>query len=70
MNKFITKKNMQINHGIGTMEMKKYYITIDLSDIQAALGISQLKKNYEGVKKRNEIAKKYYHNFKSLIIFQ
>ena len=37
--------------------MKKLGYNYRLTDIQAALGISQLKKNYEGVKKRNEIKK-------------
>ena len=66
----ITKKNMQNNHGDWYYEMKKLGYNYRLTDIQAALGISQLKKNYEGVKKRNEIAKKYKKYFKGKIKFQ
>ena len=41
-----------------------------LTDFQAALGLSQLKKNIAGVKKRNSIAKVYINNFKGKIKFQ
>ena len=41
-----------------------------LTDIQSALGITQLAKNKEGVERRNEIANVYKKAFKSIIKFQ
>ena len=41
-----------------------------LTDIQSALGITQLAKNHKGVERRNEIAKKYKSAFKDKIKYQ
>ena len=56
------------NHGGWYYEMHELGYNYRLSDIQAALGVSQLKRANEGVKRRNEIAKIYDEVFKSLPI--
>ena len=66
----ITKNNLIENHGGWFYEMRELGYNYRLTDIQSALGISQLKKNENGVKRRNEIAKKYIESFKSKIKFQ
>jgi UDP-4-amino-4,6-dideoxy-N-acetyl-beta-L-altrosamine transaminase len=66
----ITKKNMNENHGGWFYEMQELGYNYRLTDIQSALGITQLKKNDNGVKRRNKIAKKYIDSFKSKIKFQ
>lgn len=66
----ITKENMIENHGGWYYEMKELGFNYRLTDFQAALGISQLAKNEEGVKRRNEIAKKYKDAFDGKIKFQ
>ena len=66
----ITKKNMNENHGGWFYEMQELGYNYRLTDIQSALGISQLKKNYNGVKRRNDIANIYIESFKSKIKFQ
>jgi len=66
----ITKNNLIENHGGWYYEMQELGFNYRLTDIQSALGISQLKKNDNGVKRRNEIAKKYTKSFKSKIKFQ
>jgi UDP-4-amino-4,6-dideoxy-N-acetyl-beta-L-altrosamine transaminase len=66
----ITKENMQENHGGWYYEMQELGFNYRLTDIQSALGISQLAKNIEGVKRRNEIANKYKTVFKGKIKFQ
>jgi len=61
----ITKDDMEEDHGGWYYEMKTLGFNYRLTDMQAALGSSQLKKNIEGVKRRNEIAQKYkdaFHN--------
>jgi len=55
----ITKDNMSENQGGWFYEMQTLGYNYRLTDIQAALGASQLKKNPKGVDRRNEIAKKY-----------
>ncbi len=62
----ITKNSMSRNDGGWYYEMKELGYNYRLSDIQCALGITQLKKNAVGVDRRNEIAKKYKAAFKGL----
>lgn len=66
----ISKENMENNHGGWYYEMQKLGYNYRLTDIQATLGITQLAKNPEGVKRRNEIAKNYKRAFKGLIKHQ
>lgn len=60
----ITKDNMNENHGGWYYEMKALGYNYRLTDMQAALGLSQLAKNPEGVIRRNEIAKRYKNAFR------
>jgi UDP-4-amino-4,6-dideoxy-N-acetyl-beta-L-altrosamine transaminase len=64
----ITKDaNMLIqNHGGWYYEMQELGFNYRLSDIQAALGNSQLKRADEGLERRKEIAKKYNRAFENL----
>lgn len=64
----ITKDNMEENHGGWYYEMQTLGYNYRLTDMQAALGISQLSKNEKGVITRNEIANRYKHAFKDLPI--
>jgi len=66
----ITKENMEENHGGWFYEMQELGYNYRLTDIQSALGITQLAKNKEGVARRNEIAIVYKEAFKSKIKFQ
>ncbi|MGB0879287.1 MAG: UDP-4-amino-4,6-dideoxy-N-acetyl-beta-L-altrosamine transaminase [Polaribacter sp.] len=66
----ITKENMTQNHGGWFYEMQALGYNYRLTDIQAALGISQLAKNNKGVKRRNEIANTYKKAFQGKIKFQ
>lgn len=66
----ITKENMSENHGGWFYEMQNLGFNYRLTDIQSALGISQLSKNAEGVERRNEIANKYKEAFSGIIKFQ
>ena len=66
----ITKNNMSKNHGEWFYEMQALGYNYRLTDIQCALGITQLAKNDKGVARRNEIAKKYKEAFKGKIKFQ
>ena len=66
----ITKDNMKENHGGWFYEMQDLGFNYRLTDIQSALGISQLAKNKKGVKKRNKIATKYKEAFSDKIKFQ
>ncbi len=61
----ITKdpKCLQENHGGWYYEMLELGYNYRLSDIQAALGLSQLKRGEEGVERRNAIAKRYNEAF-------
>jgi len=52
------------NHGGWYYEMQTLGYNYRLTDFQAALGTSQLKRADEGIKRRKEIAKKYYDVFK------
>ena len=66
----ITKDNMQQNHGGWFYEMQELGYNYRLTDIQSALGITQLAKNKVGVEKRNEIAETYKKAFKGKLKFQ
>lgn len=66
----ITKDNMSENHGGWFYEMQELGFNYRLTDIQCALGITQLAKNNKGIERRNEIAKKYKNAFKGKIKFQ
>jgi len=57
---------LQHNHGIWYYEMQELGYNYRLTDIQAALGISQLKRAEEGLKFRKEIAAKYEQVFKDV----
>ena len=66
----ITKENMLENHGNWYYEMKELGFNFRLTDIQSALGITQLAKNEKGVEKRNKIANAYKNAFEGKIKFQ
>lgn len=66
----ISRENIKENHGGWYYEMLKLGFNYRLTDIQAALGISQLKKNKDGVIQRNRIAEKYKNAFDGKIEFQ
>src|SRR5690606_11659290 len=59
----ITKVNMTENHGGWFYEMQTLGYNYRLTDMQAALGISQLSKNPQGLIRRNEIADTYKKAF-------
>jgi UDP-4-amino-4,6-dideoxy-N-acetyl-beta-L-altrosamine transaminase len=48
------------------MEMQELGYNYRLTDFQAALGLSQLKRADEGLERRREIAQKYYESFKDM----
>lgn len=66
----ISKEKMIENHGGWYYEMQELGYNYRLTDIQSALGISQLKKNDSSVSRRNEIARKYINAFGDNIKFQ
>lgn len=66
----INKYNMQENHGGWYYEMQCLGYNYRLTEIQASLGITQLNKNKEGVKRRNQIAQKYKQDFSDKIKYQ
>ncbi|MGG7035234.1 MAG: UDP-4-amino-4,6-dideoxy-N-acetyl-beta-L-altrosamine transaminase [Flavobacterium sp.] len=66
----ITKENMSENPGGWFYEMQTLGFNYRLTDFQAALGITQLAKNEEGVARRNEIANRYKEAFKGKLNFQ
>jgi UDP-4-amino-4,6-dideoxy-N-acetyl-beta-L-altrosamine transaminase len=66
----INKENMQENHGNWYYEMKELGFNHRLTDFQAALGITQLAKNKNGVEIRNDISLTYKKAFKGKIKFQ
>lgn len=66
----ITKNNMDENHGLWYYEMQTLGFNYRLTDIQSALGISQLAKNKIGVERRNEIADKYKKALQGKFKFQ
>lgn len=66
----ITKDNMIENHGGWFYEMQELGFNYRLTDIQSALGITQLAKNDNGVKIRNEIASTYKKAFSNKVKYQ
>lgn len=66
----ITKKSLSKNHGNWYYEMKELGFNYRLTDFQAALGITQLAKNKEGVIRRNEISLNYKKAFMGKVKFQ
>lgn len=52
------------NHGIWYYEMQELGYNYRLTDMQAALGISQLDRANQGLKRRKKIAEKYQNAFK------
>ncbi len=66
----ITKENMAENHGGWFYEMQELGYNYRLTDIQSALGITQLAKNKVSVERRNEIANNYKQAFNGKIKFQ
>lgn len=61
----ITKDNMGENHGGWYYEMQALGYNYRLTDMLAALGLSQLAKNPKGLLRRNEIAVRYKEAFKN-----
>jgi len=66
----ITKNNMSENHGGWFYEMQTLGYNYRLTDIQCALGISQLAKNDKGIIRRNEISMRYKEAFSGKITYQ
>jgi UDP-4-amino-4,6-dideoxy-N-acetyl-beta-L-altrosamine transaminase len=66
----ISKEGMSKNDGGWYYEIKELGYNYRLTDIQSALGITQLEKNKEGVKRRNEIANNYKNAFNGKLKFQ
>ena len=66
----ITRENMIENHGGWFYEMQELGYNYRLTVIQSALGITQLAKNKNGVKRRNQIANNYKRAFEGRIKFQ
>ena len=66
----ITKENMSENHGAWFYEMQELGFNYRLTDIQSALGITQLVKNTDGVARRNQIANIYKESFKGKFKYQ
>lgn len=66
----ITKENMVEDHGGWYYEMQELGFNYRLTDIQSALGITQLAKNEAGVKRRNEISFNYKKAFQNKIKHQ
>lgn len=54
------------NHGIWYYEMQELGYNYRITDFQAALGLSQLKRADEGLQRRIKIAKRYQEAFKDL----
>lgn len=66
----ITKEQMKEDHGGWYYEMKELGFNYRLTDIQSALGITQLARNQAGLVRRNEIATTYKKAFKGIIKYQ
>lgn len=66
----ITKENMSENHGGWFYEMQALGFNYRMTDFQAALGITQLARNENGVVRRNEIAQRYKNAFEGKLKFQ
>ena len=66
----ITKQDLSQNHGGWYYEMQELGYNYRLTDLQSALGITQLAKNSQGIIKRKEIARTYQKAFNGLIKYQ
>lgn len=66
----ITKDKMSKNDGLWYYEMQSLGYNYRLTDMQSALGLTQLAKNEKGVERRNEIANRYKEAFERKIKFQ
>lgn len=66
----ITKDNMIENHGGWYYEMQDLGFNYRMTDIQAALGVTQLLKNKIGVTRRNQIANRYKTAFEGKVKYQ
>lgn len=66
----ITKQDLDDSHGKWYYEMKELGFNYRLTDFQASLGITQLAKNQDSVKRRNEISSNYKKAFIGKIKFQ
>ncbi len=66
----ITKENMSRNEGGWFYEMQHLGYNYRLTDLQCALGITQLAKNEAGLQRRNQIAQKYKEAFKGVVKYQ
>ena len=66
----ITKENMSENHGGWYYEMQSLGFNYRLTDIQSALGISQLRKNDKRLIRRNDIAENYKKTFENQVKYQ
>jgi len=66
----ITKEDMVENHGGWFYEMQELGFNYRLTDIQSALGITQLAKNDKGVERRNEISDTYKKAFNGIVKHQ
>jgi UDP-4-amino-4,6-dideoxy-N-acetyl-beta-L-altrosamine transaminase len=62
---FAAGQNGQSQYPAWYMEMQSLGFNYRLTDFQAALGLSQLKRADEGIVRRREIASKYYNSFKN-----
>ena len=66
----ITKQDLDDNDGKWYYEMKELGFNYRLTDFQAALGITQLAKNQDSVKRRNEISSYYKKVLEGKVKFQ
>lgn len=66
----ITKNNMSKNDGGWFYEMQALGYNYRLTDLQSALGITQLAKNDKGLVIRNQIAERYKQAFKGVLKYQ
>lgn len=66
----ISKENMSKNDGGWFYEMQNLGFNYRLTDLQCALGITQLAKNDQGLERRNQIADRYKEAFEGKIKYQ
>ena len=66
----ITKQDLDDSHGKWYYEMKELGFNYRLTDFQASLGITQLAKNQDSVKRRNEISSNYKKHSKEKLNFK
>lgn len=66
----ITKENMSKNEGGWFYEMQHLGYNYRITDVQCALGITQLAKNNVGLLRRNELAENYKKAFNGVVRYQ